>query len=248
VQSLAKSIKDHEKRFNDATVQRCNDPAARAFTLIELLVVIAIIGILAALLLPALSKAKSLAHSAVCISNLKQQGYAIHMYGMDNEDKYPFHGSTQWYVEAFCIPPLISKYIPTNSAKSYLCPEDKSIGANYAFSGAGPGACPDSYYYLQDFYLDRYNGNIFRARKFSEVVYPSDKGMIFCAATNPTNYPWFANTYSNNCAHGQALDILFADCHVERVPFAKIIPYQSGYIDWIDMDYTPNGLAGKDLK
>lgn len=57
-----------------------------AFTLVELLVVIAVIGILAALLLPALGKAKQRAYTLACLGNLKQLELCVHLYGTDYND------------------------------------------------------------------------------------------------------------------------------------------------------------------
>ncbi len=77
------------KKHMNHTELRVAKPV-RAFTLIELLVVIAIIGVLAAMLLPALAKAKAKASSTTCLGNLKELGVALRMYTDSNKEKLPY--------------------------------------------------------------------------------------------------------------------------------------------------------------
>jgi prepilin-type N-terminal cleavage/methylation domain-containing protein len=133
-------------------------PNKRAFTLIELLVVVAIVGILTALLLPALARAKDSSRRTQCFSNLRQVDLAIRLYADDFAESLPVLPAPNPYpngVGAY-YKQLVKGYVglpglASPNEKVFICPVDRTICAtvehaftSYTFNGyeTGPADLP----------------------------------------------------------------------------------------------------------
>jgi prepilin-type N-terminal cleavage/methylation domain-containing protein len=192
-----------------------------SFTLIELLVVIAIIGILAALLMPALAAAKERAKTIQCLSNERQIGYGMKIFADDHKGLYPESGgeipwdfvdnvthTTSWMEQIF-------NYV--QNANVYRCPKDRLSPYSY-FNGARAA------------YLAA--GTNFASVDIKRIQFPS--AYVLSADTFWTDSPSSTNDadkddYVQNCVggptngipakewriHSQGQNILFDDGHAK---------------------------------
>jgi len=127
-----------------------SSPMVRAFTLIELLVTLAIIAILAAMLLPALARAKDQARAIQCTGNLRQWGLAMRLYADDNADFLPRRGQgvqtlalitrgSDWFnaLPVYFSQPSFQQLVETGRKPAtgdhnvFICPDATDPGGTY---------------------------------------------------------------------------------------------------------------------
>jgi prepilin-type N-terminal cleavage/methylation domain-containing protein/prepilin-type processing-associated H-X9-DG protein len=214
---------------------------ASAFTLIELLVVIAIIAILAAMLLPALSRAKGAALSTACKNNQRQLSIGMKMYLEDNLNTYPvlfeqtLSAKAYWgYWDEKLLPSV------ANNRNVFLCPalkptplwiKPQTTNPCYGYNAAGTGV------YLSSLRLGLDGGQQGVGPvyvKENQVIAPSDMVALadgtsgFFTLADPTDdddddYPFNGpvNLLSGLAArHNQGANAAFCDSHVESARLA----------------------------
>jgi prepilin-type N-terminal cleavage/methylation domain-containing protein/prepilin-type processing-associated H-X9-DG protein len=230
------------------------------FTLIELLVVVAIIAILAAMLLPALSKAREKARQAVCMNNLKQFSIAFRMYLEDYNEYYPPYvsGWDECNYQGWTM--LIAVYLGT--------PKDKAKWINrfeilrYGKYGGKVWRCASAqkeknpfdygcYAYNSDYvggYQSPYTPDLYHSVKHSRIKEP-DKTVLMqdnsALAPYACTYAiWgysFGPTWGLPTRHSEGGNYLFCDGHVGWYKWTEMVKHVGwgNYDSWYDVCEFP---------
>jgi len=222
---------------------------SRAFTLIELLVVVGIIAVLAGLLVPALLRARQMAHRTQCMSRLRQIGFGFQGYLADHRSFYPSAQdpvSTSpyyWLWMGRGWRGAIAPYLAGN-LQVFYCPDDETAPEKWEST---------SYGYSMAFYhtpaqidamssaADTYSNPVPSVRQNSDrVAFPSNK--VLAAEWLSNHQPvdndqgWWGRQGARNC--------LFVDGHVDYVKARRINAANDGFPDF---NLTLHGIRGKDV-
>lgn len=216
-----------------------NISKSHGFTLIELLVVVAIIAILAAILMPALSKARERARMTACINNLKQIGLAISMYTQDYDEYLcGFRPLEMSLVHMWYQPYILGKYLKSGATttsqyiKILTCPSDRKPSSTWGSYGGNCRLCVPS--------------SPYKMLKYSKIKNPNkkilmmDSGWPVFSSYHTVGDVWEGYGIYISNRHGSydknkegGVNVLWCDFHVEWRKYNPTRLVSSGGVHYI---------------